>query len=76
MPRAFDQLKRELADNVRRLRLAQGVTQEGLALSADVDRTYVSQIERSTGNPSLLVLSKLAMTLKVDVTLLLAPGRE
>ncbi|WP_256581293.1 MULTISPECIES: helix-turn-helix domain-containing protein [unclassified Pseudomonas] len=42
---------------------------------AEVDRTYVSQIERCTGNPSLLVLCKLANTLEITTDQLLAePG--
>ena len=44
-----------------------GLSQEALALSADVDRTYVSQIERAVGNPSLLVLCKLGTVLNKDV---------
>lgn len=49
-----------------------GLSQEALALSADVDRTYVSQIERAVGNPSLLVLCKLGSILETDVLDLLA----
>ena len=49
-----------------------GLSQEALALSADVDRTYVSQIERAVGNPSLLVLCKLGAILETDVLDLLA----
>ena len=41
----------------------QSLSQEKLALNADVDRTYVSHIERAAGSPSLLVLSKLASIL-------------
>ena len=39
---------------------------------AEVDRTYVSQIERCTGNPSLLVLCKLANILGITTDQLLA----
>lgn len=49
-----------------------GLSQEALALSADVDRTYVSQIERAVGNPSLLVLCKLGAILETDMLDLLA----
>ncbi|MNC82904.1 hypothetical protein D3C75_1366240 [compost metagenome] len=38
---------------------------------AEVDRTYVSQIERCTGNPSLMVLCKLANILEVTTDQLL-----
>ncbi|WP_422185856.1 helix-turn-helix domain-containing protein [Aquabacterium commune] len=42
-----------------------------------MDRTYVSQIERAVGNPSLLVLCKLAAILEVDaVELLSSTGHE
>ena len=51
------------------------LSQEQLALDADVDRTYVSQIERSIGNPSLLVLCKLGLVLDRDVVDLLG-GEE
>jgi DNA-binding XRE family transcriptional regulator len=51
------------------------VSQEGLALEAEVDRTYVSQIERGVCNPSLLVLHKLAMVLQVSVVSLLKAGK-
>lgn len=74
MTRTLDKLKDDLATNIRALRLARGVTQEQLALQADVDRTYVSQVERSVGNPSLLVLAKLAEVLQVDVVELLQPA--
>jgi len=74
MARTLDELKADLAAKIRELRIARGVTQEQLALQADVDRTYVSQVERSVGNPSLLVLAKLAEVFEVDVAVLLEPG--
>ncbi|TRZ93105.1 MAG: XRE family transcriptional regulator, partial [Rhodocyclaceae bacterium] len=53
-----------------------GLSREALALSADVDRTYVSQIERCTGNPSLAILCRLAEVLSVEPwQLLLRPPR-
>ncbi|HEL5579943.1 TPA: helix-turn-helix transcriptional regulator [Stenotrophomonas maltophilia] len=76
MGRDFEQIKGELAANVRTLRRAQKMSQETLALSADVDRTYVSQIERSTGNPSLHVMIKLAKTLEVDLLDLLRQRQD
>lgn len=55
----FENTKRVLAENVKRRRREIGLSQEALALSAEVDRTYVSQIERGIGNPSLLILCKI-----------------
>lgn len=60
-----------MAHNMKSLRGKRSLSQEALALSADVDRTYVSQIERAVGNPSLHVLCKLAAILDTDVVSLL-----
>lgn len=64
-----------LAANVRRLRVDLGLSQEQLALQADVDRTYVSQLERQVINPSLLVLCKLSDVLGTDPPDLLTQQR-
>jgi transcriptional regulator with XRE-family HTH domain len=72
MDRDFKRLQMRLSANVLQLRAAKGLTQEQLALEADVDRTYVSQIERSLKNPSLLILHKLAKILDSNVVALLS----
>lgn len=71
MDKRFEPLRRKLSANVKRRRRELGFSQEGLALEAGVDRTYVSQIERGIGNPSLLILSRLAAILRVRVVELL-----
>ena len=71
MARDFDHVRHQLALNIRMLRADKQLSQEQLALDADVDRTYVSQIEREIGNPSLLVLCKLGLVLDKDVVDLL-----
>ncbi|MCY1424819.1 helix-turn-helix protein [compost metagenome] len=60
MTQDYERLRVQLAENIRLMRRVKNLTQKQLALMAEVDRTYVSQIERCTGNPSLLVLCKLA----------------
>lgn len=67
----FDSIRENLAASIKGLRQAKGLSQESLALSANVDRTYVSQIERGVGNPSLLILSRLAQVLQVRLPSLL-----
>lgn len=69
--RDFERMQKVLAANLLRLRAAQGLSQEQLALEAEVDRTYVSQIERSLKNPSLLILHRLAKVLDCSVVNLL-----
>ena len=49
-----------VARNIRRIRVARGLSQEGLAVDAEIDRTYVSRVERNFENPTILVLERLA----------------
>jgi transcriptional regulator with XRE-family HTH domain len=58
--------------NVRRLRLARGLTQEQLAFEAKIDLTYVGGIERGVRNPSLLILARVAAALGESPVALLA----
>ncbi|WP_454835331.1 helix-turn-helix domain-containing protein [Pseudomonas lini] len=71
MTQDYEQLRLQLAENIRWMRRIKNLTQEQLALMAEVDRTYVSQIERCTGNPSLMVLCKLANILEITTAQLL-----
>ena len=41
-----------VGQNLRRLRLEKGWSQEELAFRSDVDRTYVSGVERGVRNPT------------------------
>lgn len=49
------------------------LSQEELALDADIDRTYVSGIERGTRNPPLTMIAKPAERLKTTPAPLLTP---
>ncbi|WP_330212073.1 helix-turn-helix domain-containing protein [Pseudomonas sp. Z18(2022)] len=71
MTQDYEQLRLHLAENIRLMRRVKNLTQEQLALMAEVDRTYVSQIERCMGNPSLMVLCKLANIFKITADQLL-----
>jgi transcriptional regulator with XRE-family HTH domain len=53
---------------LRGLRVAQGLSQEALALRVHLDRTYVSGIERGERNPSLGNLLKLCDALGVPLS--------
>lgn len=63
----FDTLRAQLAAEIKAARLRTGLTQEALALAAEVDRTYVSQLERGVANPSLLILHRLSKALEVEI---------
>ncbi len=69
--------RRVLADNVKGARKALGLSQEALALETEIDRTYISGIERGLRNPSLDLIVKLAARLqKTPGELLTAPERR
>jgi transcriptional regulator with XRE-family HTH domain len=76
MSRAYETLRRTLGGNVRRLRRERELSQEALAFEAEIDRTYVSQIERGVINPSLLILWKISAALGVDVVVLLQDPKK
>jgi transcriptional regulator with XRE-family HTH domain len=56
-----------VARNVRRLRVANGLSQEVLAVDAGIDRTYVSRLERGLENPTVAVLERLATALSANI---------
>ncbi|WP_418648370.1 helix-turn-helix domain-containing protein [Thauera butanivorans] len=56
-------------------RVEKGWPQERLALESELDRTYVSAVERSRWNVSLQNIERLAAALEVEAwTLLYPPG--
>lgn len=67
------EVRLRVAGNIRRLRLAKGLSQEKMAELADFHRTYVSQLERCVTNISVDGLERLAKVLGVDIVALLAP---
>ena len=63
--------KARLAWNVRRLRISRELTQESLAIDANVAIPYVSRIENGSANPSIEVIDRIADALHVEVDELL-----
>lgn len=61
-----------LALNLRRYRRAAGLSQEELAHRAEVDRTYISALERSVYAASIDVVARLAAVLEIEPADLLA----
>ena len=67
----FKKYQAGLAIQIRHLRSEMKLSQEKLALLADVDRTLISKIERSIANPSLEILVKISVCLNISVDRLL-----
>ena len=59
-------LSKVFATNVRARRKALKLSQQELADSANIDRTYASQIERAIANPSLFVVESIAKALNTQ----------
>ena len=57
-----------VAWNLRRLRVAKDISQDDLALQAEVDRAYVGYVERAKRNPTVGTLEKLASALGVHIS--------
>lgn len=56
-----------VARNLRKLRVKQGLSQENLAVDAQIDRTYVSRLERGLENPTVAVLERIAEALNAKI---------
>ena len=65
-----------LAYNIRSLRFEQDVSQEELAFQCELDRTYISSVERCVWNVSLSNIEKIAEALHVEPWRLLVPPRK
>jgi transcriptional regulator with XRE-family HTH domain len=59
-------LREVFAKNLRRLRNAKGLSQDDLAYSAKVSRSYLSQLEKGEFYASLKTVAKLAKVLEVE----------
>ncbi|NRB69153.1 MAG: helix-turn-helix transcriptional regulator [Vibrio sp.] len=60
-------LAKRFGDNLRRERKLKGISQDKLAISADIDRSYVGRIERGEVNITLEKAYQLARILGCDV---------
>lgn len=70
---ASDDARGILAWRIRVLRVKKGWSQERLAFACDLDRTYVSAVERSVWNVSLSNIERFAQALDVAPWMLLRP---
>lgn len=70
--REMENVRGILARNVRLGRQRLQLSQEELAARADIDRTYISGIERETRNPTITIVAKIAAVLETTASELLA----
>ena len=68
-------LRGALAYNIRLLRFENGISQEELAFRCELDRTYISAVERCIWNVALSNIEKIADALNVEPWRLLVPPK-
>jgi transcriptional regulator with XRE-family HTH domain len=56
-----------LGSAIRDVRKQQGVSQEKLALLAEIDRSYMGRIERGDNNVAVLTLMKIGQALNISM---------
>jgi len=61
----------KLGRNIKRIRLAKGISQGDIVRSMGMDRAFVSNIENGKTNPTLATIVKLANALDVSTDELL-----
>ncbi len=65
-----------LADNIKAIREARGLSQQQIAKAAGIPRATWTHLESGAGNPTLSVLIKVANALQIRVDELLAAPRQ
>lgn len=62
---ALCMIKNYVGSRIRELRNQQGISQEKLALKAEIDRTYIAGVEAGKRNISIVTLEKLLLALDI-----------
>jgi transcriptional regulator with XRE-family HTH domain len=66
-----DNSAKKLGDNIRKIRIAKGMTQGDLCRKLEVDRAYMSKVESGKKNPTLSTITNIAEALSVSIDQLL-----
>jgi|TARA_B100000780_G_scaffold278995_1_gene254843 transcriptional regulator with XRE-family HTH domain len=61
-------LQRKFGLVIKELRLEKELSQESLANQSDIDRTYISDIEKGERNISLKIIERLSETLQISLS--------
>jgi transcriptional regulator with XRE-family HTH domain len=65
-----------MGTRIRELRIEADLSQEKLAFTCDLDRTYIGSVERGERNISVINLNKIANALKVKTSELIENRHE
>ena len=61
-------INKKLGKRVRKLREELGLSQEELGFKSGLHRTYISDIERGTKNPTIVTIDTLAKALEMSIS--------
>ena len=61
-------LQRKFGLILKEIRLEKGLSQESLANQSEIDRTYISDIEKGERNISLKIIEQLSKTLQISLS--------
>lgn len=61
------EIKKRFAVKLKELRTTRKMSQENLANTAGIDRTYLQSIEKGDRNVSLETIEKLAIALQIEI---------
>jgi len=61
-------IKLKIGQRIKELRKQLALSQEALALKAEVDRTYITDVENGRRNVSIEILEKIIAALEVSIT--------
>lgn len=64
-------VRQRLGNNLRKARKERGLSQEAFADEAGIHRTYISDIERGSRNPTIIVVETIAKALNMTASELL-----
>ncbi len=67
----LNDLKSAISLNIKKYRATKKISQEKLALMANLDRSYMSEIERCIANPSIETIYRISVALEVNPSELL-----
>lgn len=65
-----------IGERIRELRQKQSLSQEQLALHAEITTTYLGLIERNVKNPTVKIIEKICQALHISLTEFFAPAHN
>lgn len=69
----FMDITNKLANNLKKIRIERKISQEKLSAKADISPRYYQSIEAGKSMPSIIILMKIALALKIEYTDILNP---